>query len=487
MSTQKKKTSRTPTQAVNEFIKIVQSGDVMAALDYIDTTPRVLHAYDQDGHNGLYAAIFAGNFDMVAILIDHGGFNPYDIDQKTGASALHYAASEGHAEIVKHLVNCIDMDVNVTDKDGLPPLYYAMQFLIDDNSTDKKEIRQNIWNIILFLISRGAKYHPSLQVLGEEMHQLETKFIRYLHHINDNECADMIDLGREMVDFLAHDIMAYQELWGAPRPYYLGDFNSVRLEKTPQWKRCKIPAFVGWNARAWDTPKTGRISAEKQKYPKLLAKKDVTPMVLDLTQVCTLLINRGDATVAELEKLVGNILITADDSNDFGKPLDTFLYKISIATTSSEMFERMDNGRNGALGMKSAVAKIKELSALVDTRRQMSKKQLKEQDYIVTIIADLDDILAENKKLAADVQNLIMWGGDVRVYVIAITGGGKRKLPANIRASFPSVITFHTPTPGDSKMYLGSTIATELPPYEMYLNSPFVPGLKPIHITMPVV
>ena len=75
-----------------------------------------------------FAAIKAGDLDTVTELLD-GDPTLLDVRDKAGATPLHYAALNGHREIVRLLVNK-GADVNCVDREfGATPAGWAIEYL----------------------------------------------------------------------------------------------------------------------------------------------------------------------------------------------------------------------------------------------------------------------------------------------------------------------------------------------------------------------
>ena len=84
-----------------------------------------LLARDGKGKTALIRAVEQGQQEMTQYLL-----NKTDIDRHAvstmGASALHYAASSGHTDIVKILL-AAGLDANLANRQGSTPLHYAIQ------------------------------------------------------------------------------------------------------------------------------------------------------------------------------------------------------------------------------------------------------------------------------------------------------------------------------------------------------------------------
>lgn len=161
--------------------QLVESGNLTAIKDYLLTcTKSSVLRKNASGRDALYYAIFTGNVEIVKTLIEYG-FNPIDIDNKTGATALHLAASEGNFDLVVYLVVSVKMNVNILDKNGRNPLYYAMMFLNKNNTNKDLVVSPAHLDIAWLLIGYGAKFQPDMFGMQLELETIERMLLDYIH------------------------------------------------------------------------------------------------------------------------------------------------------------------------------------------------------------------------------------------------------------------------------------------------------------------
>lgn len=169
-------------QASNQKLcQLVESGNLITIKDYLSTcTKSSVLRKTANGRNALYYAIFTGNVEIVKTLIEYG-FNPKNIDNQTGASALHLAAGEGNFDIGVYLTISVKMDVNSVDKKGRNPLYYAMMFLNKNNTNKQMIIDPSHLDMAWLLIGCGGKFQPDMFGMQLELETVERMLLNYIH------------------------------------------------------------------------------------------------------------------------------------------------------------------------------------------------------------------------------------------------------------------------------------------------------------------
>jgi len=124
---------------------------------------------DNNGATSLMWAAFRGNLELVKYLVEHDAeLYPKGIiwlnDEKTGfiGGVLHAAVHEGHMDIVKYLVEDVNLDINKGEYDNstgkfsdVSPIYFAVDY-------------GNI-NMIKYLINHGAELDKTVISNGEAM------------------------------------------------------------------------------------------------------------------------------------------------------------------------------------------------------------------------------------------------------------------------------------------------------------------------------
>ncbi len=468
----KPRKSRTP------FTRIIQTGDVAALRKYLGVhLDTELWRADAMGRGFMYDAIVGGNVKIVRELVN-SGFDLTRVYGKTGASALHLAAGAGNIKLVRYLVLFMDMDVNATDNNGERPLYYAMRFLMRGgagHAVSKKHL-----DVILLLISRGARFYSGLThwYLEKAMTYLESVLSQQIatHRANVRKHPELEFADLEWINFLADDF-ADKRMFNPVPEYHLPMLNFDMLKTMPEWQKCKMPAVFGWLQNRWD---------KKCQSREIVSREDVKPAIGDLAKLCPVLIHRGYAKPRTVQDLITHLVMSVQIQ-------DAPIRQIYIAPITSDIFKRAKYATTPdvAFDMKSAVAKIKEITKLVDERRAMSEQDLAKSNHVVAFIADLNAILAKNKNILGEMQTLAMWGNDVGVHIIAITGEDIYKrgdtnpeLSGMAIANFPSRILIFAETQL-VKQYFGKAPKSCIGENEAYMESPFWIGAKPIVITMP--
>ncbi|KAJ8670153.1 hypothetical protein QAD02_001412 [Eretmocerus hayati] len=84
-----------------------------------------VHARDEDGRQPVLWAASAGSPDAILALVRVGGSAVAGSSDKDGLTALHCAASRGHARCIETLVNLCDAQPDHVDDNGCSALHYA--------------------------------------------------------------------------------------------------------------------------------------------------------------------------------------------------------------------------------------------------------------------------------------------------------------------------------------------------------------------------
>jgi uncharacterized protein len=99
---------------------------------------------DKEGRNPLVWAAYNGHAPMVRFLVERG-VDLQAVNDRTGLSALHYAAMAGRPEAVAALL-AAGADINVRDRDGKTPLVWA--------------VSQGKADTVRLLLDKGADLRP---------------------------------------------------------------------------------------------------------------------------------------------------------------------------------------------------------------------------------------------------------------------------------------------------------------------------------------
>lgn len=193
-----------PLPREGEFTKIIQSGDLDAVKQYIETHDATeILKKDEFGRNYLYDAVFVGDIDIVKALIDFGFF-PRFVDEFTGDTLVHIAAAEGHYKLMCYFIDEWKADANAMNKEGKTPLFYGLMNLVDEESQDLKD---EYTSVCRSLIKRGARFQDNMRTkLFNNLKHLECQLVYDLHFLVKDENKD---IAKKIVKFLIDDFNSY--------------------------------------------------------------------------------------------------------------------------------------------------------------------------------------------------------------------------------------------------------------------------------------
>lgn len=200
--------NKAQNSVTNDLKALIEAQDVEAIKAYLKNTPKsIVMAKDSDGRNALYYAIFTRNLGILNILFDYG-FNPYDIDDETGATALHLAASEAIFDLALYLIVNAKMDVNVLDKEGHNPLYYALLFLNKSKDSKQFSMCPEHLDLAWLLAGNGCKFKDDmtdfwveLEAFGKFLLGCIQKDIRELETDNSEMKLHFITFLKDVLDY----------------------------------------------------------------------------------------------------------------------------------------------------------------------------------------------------------------------------------------------------------------------------------------------
>ena len=100
-----------------------QNGHLKLCKKLIDRHKLDLHLADKDGWTALHHSARNGSYELVMFFVDMGIY--FKSKNHLGENCLHIAASYGHVNLCKRLINKHNFDVELTDNDGWRPLHHS--------------------------------------------------------------------------------------------------------------------------------------------------------------------------------------------------------------------------------------------------------------------------------------------------------------------------------------------------------------------------
>ena len=108
-----------------EIIKAAKHGSVELVRMLLASDPSLLDARDTDGSTPLHCAVWKGQLQMVAALVDAGAdVNAQNENEHWGTTPLHAAAHANQAGIAQLLIDH-GAKVNAKDREGRTPLFHT--------------------------------------------------------------------------------------------------------------------------------------------------------------------------------------------------------------------------------------------------------------------------------------------------------------------------------------------------------------------------
>lgn len=205
--------NKAQNSVTNDLKALIEAQDVEAIKAYLKNTPKsVVMAKDSEGRNALYYAIFTHNAEILNILVEQG-FNPYDIDEKTGATALHLAASEAIFDLALYLIENTKMDVNVLDKEGHNPLYYALLWLNKSRNSQQFSVSWQHLDVAWLLAGKGCKFQEDMFGLWLEMEAFDNTLLDYVHENIRELKTESPEMQLYFITFLKDALDYYNLFW----------------------------------------------------------------------------------------------------------------------------------------------------------------------------------------------------------------------------------------------------------------------------------
>lgn len=111
--------------AAKEIIKAAKNGDVGRVKELLAENADLIHARDRDGSTPLHCAVWKGQQQVVACLLDAGAdVNAQNGNDHWGTTPLHAAAHANQAAIAQMLIEH-GADLNAQDLNGKTPMFHT--------------------------------------------------------------------------------------------------------------------------------------------------------------------------------------------------------------------------------------------------------------------------------------------------------------------------------------------------------------------------
>ena len=108
-----------------EMIKAAKKGDTEKIKALVARDPKLVHALDKDGSTPLHCAVWKGQVEAVALLLDSGAdVNAHNQNDHYGTTPLHAAAHANQTKIAQLLVEH-GADLKAQDMNGKTPLFHT--------------------------------------------------------------------------------------------------------------------------------------------------------------------------------------------------------------------------------------------------------------------------------------------------------------------------------------------------------------------------
>lgn len=118
-----------------------------------------INKYDKVSARPLHYAAYNGHFEIVKLLVEHGA--KVNAQDESGQTALHVAAQNGHAEIVNYLLSK-GAEINLVDYRRRSPLYFAVLYghldvilVFSENHPNRASIRENRTGLLNLMMHFG--------------------------------------------------------------------------------------------------------------------------------------------------------------------------------------------------------------------------------------------------------------------------------------------------------------------------------------------
>eukprot|EP00899_Mesostigma_viride_P007654 jgi/Mesvir1/16890/Mv15768-RA.1 len=142
------KTAKGKLDLPRSFLQAAEEGRMDAVRHFVNQGVK-LSVTDEDGYNAPLLAASEGHLEAVKFLVEEKRMNPDTRARSTGSNALHLAALGGHLRVVSYLVEERRMNLETTNKLGENALHCAamaghldvVQYLVEDKgmSVDVKQ------------------------------------------------------------------------------------------------------------------------------------------------------------------------------------------------------------------------------------------------------------------------------------------------------------------------------------------------------------